>query len=191
MAKKTRITTPVGQAVYPHLNQPDTAFNQSKYSCKLVIEGEEGKGLFDELEEMYDKGLKIAQLQHGEDSIELKNKKPYGKEGDEYWFMAKQDTTSKDGKYQFSIALVDSRGNPTKAQVGSGSRLRLSIEPATYLVGGRSYGLTLRLRAAQIIELRDQGTSEFDVVDGGYVAEDLSEAFEDEAMSPASAESDF
>lgn len=190
MAKATRITTPIGQAVYPHLNKPDTAFNQSKYSCKLIFTKKEAAPLFKQLDEIYDKAYKIACLQNNVEKLDS-NKKPYGKDGDDYFIMAKQDTSSKDGKYQFSIALVDSKGNPTDVLVGSGSRVRLSVEPSTYLIGGNKFGLTLRLRAAQVIEVCDKANAGFDVVEGGYVSEDLSEAFEDEVTTGNASNSDF
>ena len=93
------------------------------------------------------------------------------------------------GVLEFSVALVDSKGKKIndKPNVGNGSILKLSVEPFCWSMNQKGVGLvtgiSLRLRAAQIIDLKEfGGGSDFGFSDegDGFVSETFETEFENE-----------
>lgn len=100
-----------------------------------------------------------------------------------YEIYAKQPAkknTSK-GEISFTVGVFDSEGNKVGGgtNIGSGSKLKLSVEFSPWYVPAIGFGYTLRLRAAQIIELYEYTATDnasadsmgFGKVDGGFVSE--------------------
>ena len=192
MANKI-MTTPAGRAFWPRLTEPDTAFNSAGvYHAKIHVSENDFKVFDAEVRKIY-------KAYHA--NVEKETGKPHGeadgypciitKEGD-FQIYAKQVSkklTDK-GLLEFSVALVDSKGKKIndKPNVGNGSILKLSVEPFCWSMNlkgsGLVTGISLRLRAAQIIELKEfgGGGSDFGFGDegDGFVSETFETEFENE-----------
>ena len=69
--------------------------------------------------------------------------------------------------------------------IGSGSVLRLSVEPYTWTVPSMGFGYTLRLKGVQVLELVEYGGDvSFEAEDGGFVGENLDSAMNDGESIP-------
>jgi hypothetical protein len=177
--KPVRVFTPVGTAIYPKLNEPDTKFNaEGTYSVKLAVPAAEAQQLIEKLEELRDSFY---------DEQDVKTKKTYttvgvfeeelddeGSETGNVIFRAKMaaHVKTKAGKeWDQRPALFDAKNNeldPALVKVGGGTRMRIQCEAVPYaMASSKTIGVSLRLRACQIIELRTYGGgSPFDEVEG-------------------------
>lgn len=185
-----QLTTPAGTALYPRLTTPDTKYNEDGvYSCKLILD----KAGYDQVmsqitpwfEAEYDRLVKES----GKKKLLTSHALPIKVNADgDYELTAKQvaQKETKKGLLTFAVALVDSAGAKiTDApSIGSGSRLKLCVEPYAYFSPMMGVGYTLRLKAAQILELKEYtggGTNfGFDAEGGGFVSEDLGSVLEND-----------
>lgn len=197
MAKKDRITTPVGVAVYPHLNRPDTKFNSDgEYKVKLRLSAEEAEEIVNKIDEAVEKSLEKAK----KDNPKKKNIKQSGfipyetdEETGDVELSFKLNAVGKNSKtgetWKNSPKLFDAKGKPTKVKVGGGSRIRISAELNPYYTPTIGAGVSLRLKAVQIEELMqgDDATSYgFDEIEDGF---DASDAEDDDFETTDSEES--
>lgn len=186
-----QLTTPIGTAYYPKLTTPDTKFNpDGVYSCKLILSKDDFEALENTINPWFDQEYERLVKESGKKRLDRSPKLPLKLNADdEYEVFAKQiaqKETSK-GLITFAVTLFDSAGkkinNPPN--IGSGSKLRLGVEPYAYFSPMMGVGYTLRLKAAQIIELKEYeggaGGFSFDAQEGGFVSEDLGDAFENDS----------
>ena len=165
-----RTTTPKGKASYPWLNTPDTKFNaDGEYKCSLIVPKKEAAALIKLIDEEAKKALAAAKAENPKAAKSIKEgDKPYTMEtnddGDETGnviFKTKQRAkikTKKGDEIVKTIPLFDAKGKRIDAKVGGGSVLKLNVELAHYYVAGTKLaGVSLRLQAAQIIELVEYG----------------------------------
>jgi hypothetical protein len=177
------ITTPIGTAVYPHIDNPDTKFDDDGvYTCKLHLSEGDFNTFKIQYDALYEKAYK-AECASKDQTLRKSPALPVRiTDAGDYEVFGKQAAkrnTSK-GLLEFSVAVYDSAGNklPTTPRIGSGSKLRLSLEPSFWYVASSGFGCTLRLRAVQVIDLVEYGgggSSEafgFEGVDGGFVGDD-------------------
>lgn len=176
------ITTPLGTAVYPRIDNPDTKFNEDGvYTCKLHVSEDDFNNFKLKFDEMFERAYNKECQEKGKQLRKAPSLPVRITDEGDYEIYAKQvakRNTSK-GLLEFSIAVYDSQGNKmaTAPKVGSGSKLRMSVEPSFWFVSSQGFGCTLRLRAVQVIDLVEYGgggNSEsfgFDDVEGGFVAE--------------------
>ena len=159
-------TTPKGTAKYCHLVRPSTKFNpEGVYDVTLLLDGADAENLINLIDE------KIADNK-AEIQKEPKYKKhlkecdpPYkedlDKDGDETGFisfkfsMKAQATSKKTGEtYTFTPVLYDAKRNVIHPKtVGFGSLMRIAFEVIPFNVAAIGAGVSLRLKAAQILEL--------------------------------------
>ena len=150
------ITTPVGIAKYPHLNKPDTKFDkEGVYVVSLIFDKEKAAGLVAKMKgilqdfcisnnEKRKAPLPIKDVTNAEGEptgeIEIKFKlRAIGRKGNDTW--------------EQKPLLVDSKRTPTDAPVGGGSKLKVGAEIVPYMSPRDGCGITMRLKAVQIIEL--------------------------------------
>jgi hypothetical protein len=176
-----QLTTPIGTALYPKLTTPDTKFDENGvYSVKLMLT----KADYESLVQKIDPWLE------GKKSLKRSERLPLKENDDgEYELYAKQNATreTKKGTFEFVVALFDSAGkkinNPPN--IGSGSKMRLGVIPVAWFSPLIGVGYTFRLKAAQIIELKEfdggGGDFAFDAEEGGFVSEDLGDAFDNDS----------
>ena len=174
------ISTPIGTAMYPKLTEPDTKFNSDGvYSCKLILTKDDFEKFSAVIDPWFEKEYERLVKESGKKRLDRSQKLPLKLNDDnEYEVFAKQVAqreTSK-GLLKFDVSLFDSTGkkinNPPN--IGSGSKLRLGVEPSAWFTPVMGVGYTLRLKAAQIIELKEfQGAAggfSFDAEEGGFVS---------------------
>ena len=192
------VTTPVGTAIYPKLNTPDTKFKAlGEYSVKLKLTAEEAQPIIDKYEAAvaaYFEEVK-AELMKGDGKDKAKAKalklaadKPYkpefddeGEETGNVVFNFKMPARiARDGKEDIVLApdVFDAQGKKLAKvpEVWGGSRLRVSgqLRPFNAPIG---VGVSLRLAAVQIIELRSGGARDasgygFGAEEGGFSADE-------------------
>lgn len=162
--------TPKGISNYTWLSRPDTKFNpDGVYSVTLAFD-KGTKGVKEMCKKLMD-AYKAAQKPK-----KKAGNKPY-KENDEgkieVRFNQKAVIRTKDGEeFKKTVALLDSKGKPVKADVGNGSTLKAcySIRPYDY----NGCGISIDLNAVQIVDLVEYTGSnfEFGEEDGGFEGEE-------------------
>lgn len=163
MAKPKLLTTPKGRAIYPHLTTPDTKFKeQGQYHVKLSIPSDQAADIVKAIDE------KMAEsLQAAKENKENKGKKvkpadpPYSvdEETGETIVSLKMNASfiGKDKqKVTMTLPIFDAKGKPTKVKrIGGGSVLRVSFVPEAFYTPLVGAGVTLRMKAVQLLELKE------------------------------------
>lgn len=180
----TRINTPVVTAVYPHLTEPDTKFDpEGVYRTKFSLPADEAADLIAKLEGIRDafaeeQDAKIRKTYTIADVCEVE----LDDEGDEtgnviFTAKMKAKVTTKAGKtFEQAPALFDSANNRLETdglKLWGGSKLRINADVVPYaMASSKQIGVSLRLKAVQIVELvSGGGGSPFDEYEGGDVIE--------------------
>jgi len=182
VAKKLSVT-PRGVAVYPHLTQPDTKFDSDGiYHIKVQQPLDVGSPLQDVLDAAVaqcvvdtkkDLNAKIAATSDKAEKQKLTKllakakpceNLPYAidEEAGTITFSFKMNATGKkkDGTpFTRKPALFDAAGVPLSAEVkiGGGSVVRVSYELNPFFTALAGCGVSLRLYAVQVIELKEFG----------------------------------
>lgn len=188
--KQPRYTTPKGTAKYPWLSMPDTKFNpDGDYKVTLVLPVEEAGAIIQFLEEQ----LAASEVKAKKDNPGKKVKvadAPYKMDEDngnvEINFKLKARVNMQNGdSFEQKPALFDAKGKPiTDVNVGGGSKVKVSYECVPFYTGLIGAGISLRLRAVQVIDLVEfsggaaAGAYGFEEEDG-FEAEDNSSPFEE------------
>ena len=180
---KPQLTSPAGRAFFPSLKTPDTKFDKSgggKYNVKLVFDPADCEAFVKEIDRLYDENYKQQCEEAGEKKLK-KAGKPYRDHLDkdknptgeiEFTFAMKAKGTNRDGEtFERRPKIFGPDGSliPTDQipNIGTGSTLKVNhfIDGwHTQMVGA---GVSLRLRAVQIIELVEW-TDESDAGEFGF-----------------------
>lgn len=157
-AKLTRYVTPLGTAQYPWLTKPDTKFNaDGTYSVALTFRDDDGTfttlinrefeaAVAKAKEQNEGKKIKSADLpitENEDGSITLK-------------FKLNAKVTPKNGEpFEQRPALFDAKGTPLglDTKIGGGTKMKIAFECAPFYTALIGAGISLRLKAAQVIEL--------------------------------------
>jgi hypothetical protein len=157
----------VGTFVYPKINKPDTKFNpDGSFELKIRYTEEEAQPIIAQITKYRDeayvelcKEQKKAKLK----MAELPIRKETDKEGNEtgnYILSAKLKAKFKgtDGSVvEKKVAIFDSKGKPTQAEVWGGTRGKMSCQVVPYFTAAVGAGISLRLQAVQVLELVSAG----------------------------------
>lgn len=169
---KKQIVTPIGEALYPHLHEPDYKFDESGvYQTRLILGESEYNTVKGQYTEVYEASYS-SECEKAGKKLKHSESNPF-REGEEgLYILAKQPAeknTRAHGLIKFSIKAFNAQGKLIQMpRVGSGSKLRLALEPKPWVVNGK-FGVSLRLRSVQIIDLVEYGNeSVFDEVEGGF-----------------------
>ena len=194
--KNQRLITPRGRAIYPYLNRPDTKFNEDgEYKVKLAVPAKLAEDLVQQIDALAKKAFDEAKA-------DKKNKKvkeadlpyQYNEETDEFTFSFKMKATGKSKKtgeeWTQKPAIFDSKGKPCEAgiRVGGGSILRVSFEMIPFFTTLVGAGVSLRMRAVQVIELKEFGGG--DASSHGFEAEEGFSAQDDKEPEEKDEEGD-
>lgn len=191
--KKTETVTPKGTTVYPKLNEPDTKYNpKGSYETKLTFDDANAGPVQDFValaekvrDEFFDelvarltaekKGAAAKQLKKV-DVLKAELDKETGEETGKVFIKAKMNATGerKDGtKWSQKPIYFDARGKQLKnpPRIGGGSVVKLGVVIDPYVMeSSKEVGVTLRLKAVQIISLVTGGQRSFESY--GFEAED-------------------
>lgn len=210
--KRPILVSPIGTALWPKLTEPETKFDpDGVYSVRLSLpEGSpEAEQLITVINEAREEALNMAKEQGKRGKIKEADPpymQEYEKDSDTptgnllFNFKMKASGTSRDGRaWSRRPNLFDAHRNPIKPEdidIWSGTRLRVAYTADPFFVPALGAGVSLRLQAAQIIELVQGGerTAEsygFGEEEGYTAAEDDPFAASSEsATSPSPAPSE-
>ena len=191
--------TPRGTAVFPHLNTPDTKFDENGvYSPKLALSDEAAAELSDELTAAH----AAAYERHCKEQ-----KKPKLKKFD----LPMEDELSQDGEptgntlFKFKskartakgvarkIVLVDAKKKPLTEHIGGGSQIKINYRITDWYVPALGVGLSLQINGVQVLDLKENsgGNADamFDEEDGFESSGDTTDSVAD-SFSSSQEESD-
>ncbi len=167
------IVTPEGDALYPHLHEPDYKYNSGGvYQVRLVLTEAEWNDMKGTYDDFYAAEYAKAS-DKSKSTLEKDDATPFRQSDEGFYIMAKQVAqrqTRNKGVINFNVACYNATGKKIKMpQVGSGSRIKLALEPHAWVVSGK-FGVGLRLRSVQIIDLVEFGSKDsiFGSVEGGF-----------------------
>jgi len=176
-----------GTALWAKVFEPDTKFNPlGDYSINLQMPLADSAAMSEKLEDIVQAKFKEAI----EKDPRLKNtlstqdvcQPVYDRDtGDdtgnvEFKFKLKAKVQKRDGTYyEQQPAVLDSKKVPMSKDtlIGNGSKVKVAFEPISYVMSStKKVGVSLRMKAVQVIDLVEYGNSATSVFDeeDGYVA---------------------
>lgn len=185
MAKRKNIynISPIGEALYPWINNADTEFNDAGvFKVDLRLTGKDAADLREDVDEKAQAGFDelTADMTAGERK-KFTIYRPYEVEEDDEGnptgaiiFRFRQNATIKlkDGtEKKVQIGVQDSEGNDTRVAIFGGSKLRVlySARPIK-VVSSKQAGVRLDFSMVQIAELAKSSGPKFGKIDGGFVS---------------------
>ena len=175
-------TTPKGIAQYPWLSKPDTKFDEEgQYKVNLILSQEDAKPLIQQINESFAQNLKEETKKNKGKDIKTANP-PYSDELDDDDKPTGNIVIKFKSKAIYPPAIFDAQGNVMKdSNIWGGSEIRVNGSIAPYYVPLIGAGVSLRLRAVQVIEYVEGGTGSadrfgFEEVEGGFVQEEPASA---------------
>lgn len=158
--KNPRYTTPAGIAQYPYLTKPDTKFNpDGEYKISVEIPGAAAQDIVTFLDEQFAASVAKAKKENPGKKIK-EGDVPYSISEDTgkvtVRFKLKAKVTPKQGDpFEQRPALFDAKGKPigTDAKIGGGSKVKVAYELVPYYTAIAGAGISLRLKAVQVIDL--------------------------------------
>lgn len=183
--KAERYVSPKGTASYPYLTKPDTKFNpDGEYKVSLIVAGDNASKAITFLTEQHEAAVAKAKKENAGKRVK-EGDLPFIENDDgtvTFKFKLKAKVTPKNGdSFAQKPALFDAKGKPLTGEpnVGGGSVIKVSYEVVPYYTAIAGAGVSLRLKAVQIIELKEfsgGGTAE----SYGFCEEEGFEASEDD-----------
>lgn len=162
--RNERFVSPKGRFVYPWLTTPDTKFDaDGVYRLKLAVPATDASGLVEMLEEK-----QADHLANNKAKVRKEGSSPFelDEETNEYLFTFKMKAkvTTKDGtEFTQRPAIFDASGQPCRdLKIGGGTTGKISFEIIPYANKMIGAGLSLRLKAVQIIDLVEYGQQDAD-----------------------------
>lgn len=172
--KKEIKIAPAGVALYPKFNEPDTKFKaEGQYSVKLRLSAEDAQELIDEIDSLADEAFETAlsEAKNEREKKKIKRADPAysaeededGKETGNFLFnfkMTASGVSKKTGKeWTRTCPVFDAKRKPIDLKnilIGSGSVVKVAyvLSPFSTAIG---VGVSLRLEAVQVLELREWG----------------------------------
>lgn len=161
MNKNARWTTPAGIAVWPKIAEPSTTFDaDGVYECGLRYVGDDAAKVKQVLKQFAKEGYELKCRELGKQKLKV-GPLPLVEEDDASVVLKtklKAKITRKDGStFTQRPAVFDARGHLIKAEqiprIGGGSVLKASVEVFPFFNTLTGFGLSLRLKAVQVIKL--------------------------------------
>lgn len=199
MAKRfKKMRSPIGEAVWPKLSQPETKFDpDGVYETKLRLDNKTGMAFQSTLQEMLDEHHKQVCSERGKKvkaaALPVTEVEEDGTPTGELEFKFKlKALAGKEGsKWEQRPKLIDAKGaniDPNKVTVGSGSKISVGFEVIPYFTAAVGAGLSLRMKAVQVIDLVEYGGNEFDAF--GFQQEEGYETSEEAESTTEDVEED-
>tara|TARA_B100000929_G_scaffold118654_1_gene94038 strand:- start:1321 stop:1944 length:624 start_codon:yes stop_codon:yes gene_type:complete len=204
--KNVKIITPSGIAQYPWLTTADTKFSETgEFKTNLILSKKDALSVSQIIDKAYSDSITFAKEKAKGKKIKEADK-PYFDEVTEdgkptgnviFKFKCKAKVTTKNGDtFDNKPAIFDSEGKPMKnVNVWGGSQIKVSAELIPYYTQMVGAGISMRLRAAQVIELVEGGSNSegygFKKEQGYVHAESKSEELKNETTKEVSTEDDF
>lgn len=198
--EKQRLTTPVCKFQYPKLIEPETKFNpEGVYKITALIEAADADEISAALDGLLNKHKESLKAQAPTTKFKLADL-PWSFEeidGTPYFVVKakmKASGIDRDGRRWTSApALFDAKGQPVKDRdslkgMWSGTVGKISFEACPFHQAAIGAGITLRLKAVQIISLVEGGGSAesfgFEQEDGWTASQEASVPFDASGSIP-------
>jgi hypothetical protein len=178
MANKT-FTTPVGVANYPYISKPDTQFDaEGVYKVTLAVPEDEAKPVIELINAELLAGVKA--LKESKPKTKFKSAPlPYAKELDDDGNETGNVLIKFKSKAAYKPSVFDAKNNPMiNHNIWGGSEIKVNGAIAFYSSPSIGQGVTLRLRAVQVIQYVEgsDGAGKFNFEEeDGYVTTSSSE----------------
>lgn len=192
MSRTQKITTPIGVAVWPKLNEPDRTFQpEGVYEVKLRLPEDEADAMIQKIMDIHSEAYRAECAKAGKKALK-KAPVPWGPAEEwnkdtetkeplpgfvDFKFKMKAKVTPRNGKsWDQRPALFDSKLVPLPPDsdpIGGGSKIRISAEVYPWHAASMGFGISLRPKAVQVIELKTYSGSDdhgFDEEDGFTVS---------------------
>ena len=178
MANKT-FTTPVGVANYPYISKPDTQFDaEGVYKVTLAVPEDEAKPVIELINAELLAGVKA--IKESKPKTKFKSAPlPYAKELDDDGNETGNVLIKFKSKAAYKPSVFDAKNNPmVNHNIWGGSEIKVNGAIAFYSSPSIGQGVTLRLRAVQVIQYVEgsDGAGKFNFEEeDGYVTTSSSE----------------
>jgi hypothetical protein len=203
MAEKQKFpSTPKGLAMYAWLTRADTKFDaDGVYKVNLVLDPADAAPIIEAIDKQAAEFL--AEKRKAEKNpvkakrLKMSSDTPYAEDEDgniviKFKMKAKGKTKAGE-EFTQKPKLFDAKGKPITGDIplGNGSTIRVSYEMVSYLHPKEGAGITLRLRAVQVIELVayvSGGSADdfgFDEEEGGFASDEEPQAKPADASADA------
>ena len=182
-------TTEKGVAYYPYISAPDTKFDeQGHYKVNLCLPKEDAKPVIELINSEILNGIKALKKQKPNKNIK-QAPVPYHDELDEETGEPTGNVVIKfKSKAAYKPAVFDSKGNMmTNSNIYGGSVLKVNGSCAFYDSPAVGVGVSLRLRAVQVIQYVEgaQGAGKFGFgEEAGFTVSEQVETSEPVTMAP-------
>ena len=151
-----------GEAVYPHLNSPDTEFDSDGiYQVKLVVDYEQAQDDIKIINDVIVEELK-KQSQKYPDKTDKFNRAPLP------YKQLENGKVQFNFKSKFKPKLVDHNSEDLDKNIWGGSIIRVKYKPQGYYVSGTGLGCKLYLVAVQVKKLVEGTSQGFEKVEPIY-----------------------
>jgi hypothetical protein len=187
--KFIRITSPEGIAIYPRLTTPDTKFDKDGvYSVDLELDSssKEVSGFLASLKKAADEAYAAECEKRGNKKLKRADLPIKSGEGDmvRIKFKLKAKAGNEEKSWEQKPVLFDSKGTAMQVppNVGSGSKIKVAFEVVPYFTAMVGAGVSLRLKAVQILDLKEYTPGDrfdaygFKADPKGFVAQAATEA---------------
>jgi len=182
-----------GTAMWAKVFEPDTKFNpDGDYTINLQMPVAEATPMCEKLDEIvqakFDEAIEKDPRLKNTLTTQCCSNPVYDRDtGDatgnmEFKFKLKAKVQTKDGRtYEQEPVVLDSKKKPLGKDmlIGNGSKVKVAFEPIPYVMQStKKVGVSLRLKAVQVIDLVEYGNSATSVFDeeDGFVAPPTTEA---------------
>ena len=183
-------TTAKGIAYYPYISAPDTKFDeQGHYKVNLCLSEEDAQPVIELIKQSVVEGIKA--LKKDKPNTEIKQAPlPFSKEVDEDGDPTGNVIIKFKSKAAYKPAVFDSKGNMmTNSNIYGGSEIKVNGSCAFYHTAMLGAGVSLRLRAVQIIQYVEGASGAtkfgFEEVEGFTIEEDVSVSDTEERAAAA------
>ena len=148
-----------GEAIYPHLMKPDVRFNElGEYKVTLKLDKQDASEMVKDIDQAIEDSLAKAQKDNKGKTVKSAPK-PYKEESGNVFFKFKMKASGVNKKTQEKFTqrpqLLDSKKNPIapSTSIWGGSIMKIAYEPFPYFTPMLGAGVSLRLKAVQVIKL--------------------------------------
>lgn len=190
--KNTKGVTPVGEVLFAHVLKTEIIKEKDtgKFSIMLKLSEKEKKAFLDKINDEWEK---FKDTLNGK---KLKYEPCFGlkeyKEVEYFKFSSNETIKLKSGDIlKRTVPIYDTKQQEISKRlsgIGNGSKVRIAYELVPFYMSDKSYGISLRLSAVQIIDLVEFGTQTAESfgfgVEEGYVADEGVEEQEESLDTP-------
>lgn len=154
--KNKTITTPAGIARYPHLNRPDTKFDDvGVFKVNLELSAEDAEPFITQIEGLLAEFVAEKKRELKKDKLKM-HAAPWEDNDGLVQLKLKVKATGKDKAgetYSRQPKLFNASGEVITDNVGGGSRIKVAVVPYVWYTASLGAGVTLQPKAVQVLEL--------------------------------------